>query len=246
MADIIPDPSVYEGETAAALQAYNSALASIAARRSNTLQNYGFTAQVDPNTGALGSYSIDPNNQYGQVQTLLGNEGANLDTLRSAAAARGIGQVGLGAQGADRYRFQMGGEQAGLGRQFVGEIGSEAADQVNAGDAYNTAKVQAQRDALMAAIQNGWFNQVSASASGDESQPQPLGAGGSDFAPAPQRAPLSTAAGSYYGVLSPANPTQYATPARAPAPKPPVKQPVVSGNKNANSGYFALNTLKGV
>lgn len=176
MADIIPDPSVYEGETAAALQAYQSALAAIGARRANTLQSYGFTAKVNPD-GTLAHYAIDPNNQYGQIQSLLGGEGNQLDALRHAAVARGIGHAGLGAQGESAYRNVMGAQQQGLGQGFVGEVGQEAADQFNATSGFNEAKVQAQRDALLSAIQNGMFTPVQATQSDytpPTSQPGPM------------------------------------------------------------------------
>ena len=175
---IIPDPSVYEGETAAALQAYQNAISSIAARRANTLQSYGFTAQVSP-SGQLQNYSIDANNPYGAIQTLLGNEGTNLTNLQHASVARGIGHLGLGAQGASAYRTQMGGEQQQLGQQFVGEIGQEASDQLGASTAYNEATVQAQRDALLSAIASGAFTPVKSTQATyapptNNPQPQPM------------------------------------------------------------------------
>lgn len=164
---IIPDPAVYEGETAAALQAYQNALAAIGARRASTLQNYGMTAKVDAN-GNLVNYGIDPNNQYGQIQQLLGGEGQQISALQHNAMDRGLGLKGLGAQGESQARFQGGLAQQNLGRQFVGEIGQEASDQYQATSAYSAAKLQAQRDAIAQAIQNSWFTPAPQSSTGTQ------------------------------------------------------------------------------
>lgn len=167
---IIPDPVVYEGETAQALQAYQNALSAIAARRANTLQNYGMTAHVDAN-GNLTNYGIDPNNQYGAIQSLLSNEGSQLQALQHNAMDRGIGLKGLGAQPINQARFQGGAAQQQLGQQFVGEIGQEASDQYGATNAYNAAKLQAQRDAIVSAIQNGYFTPAPQASAGTQPPP---------------------------------------------------------------------------
>jgi len=170
VSSIIPDPTVYEGESAQALQAYQSALAAISQRRAGTLQNYGMTAQVDPN-GNLTNYGIDPNNPYGAIQQLLDQEGSQLTGLQHASVDRGIGTSGLGAQDISQARFQGGQNQLNLGRQFVGEIGQEASDQYGANSSYNQAKLQAQRDAIVSAIQNSYFTPTPQSSG---TQPAPL------------------------------------------------------------------------
>lgn len=177
MADIIPDPAVYESETATALQAYQNALSAIAGRRANTLQNYGFTAQVDPTTGQLRNYSIDSHNQFGAVQQLMDSHQTEDQSVQQADVARGIGTLGLGAQQLQRVRLAHAAQTMGLGRQFVGEIGQEANEQLSALQGYNEAKVQAQRDALLSAIQNGFFTPVqqsSDSQSNNTTQPPPM------------------------------------------------------------------------
>jgi hypothetical protein len=186
---IIPDPAVYEGETAQALQAYQNALAAIGARRASTLQNYGMTAKVDAN-GNLTSYGIDPNNQYGAIQQLLGNEGSQITSLQHAAMDRGLGLRGLGAQDEARARFAGGQAQQQLGSQFVGEIGNEAADQYQAGVAYHSAQLQAQRDAIAAAIQNNWFTPVPQSSQGT-TQPTALTSSQQSKAPGTAKSPTA-------------------------------------------------------
>lgn len=158
MASIIPDPGTYQEETAQALRAYNDALAAIGARRANTLQSYGFTATVDPTTGALTNYSIDPHNQYGQIQQLFNSQQAGQQNLEQSDLSRGIGTLGLAGRLAAQLRTQQGGQTQALGQAFLGEIGSEAADQMSAATTYSGAKLQAQRDAIAAAIQNQQFN----------------------------------------------------------------------------------------
>lgn len=169
---IIPDPVVYGEQSAQALQAYQQALSQIAQRRAGTLQNYGMTAQVDAN-GNLKNYGIDPSNQYGMIQQLLGQEGSTLDSIQHAATGRGIGHTGLGAQDVSRARFQGGQAQQQLGQQFVGEIGQEASDQYGATANYNAAKLQAQRNAIISAIQSGAFTPVPSSSAG--TTPPPMG-----------------------------------------------------------------------
>lgn len=171
--DIIPDPAVYEGETAQALQAYQNALTAIAGRRSNTLQNYGFTASVDPTTGALQNYGIDAHNQFGALQQLMNQQQAEDQSTQQADVARGIGTLGLGAQQLARVRMAHAAGTQALGKQFVGEIGSEANDQLSALQGYNEAKVQAQRDALLSAIQNGFFTPVQQSNDSTQQTPPP-------------------------------------------------------------------------
>lgn len=158
MTSIIPDPSVYQGETAAALRAYQQALAAIGARRANTLQSYGFTAKVDPTTGQLSNYSIDPYNQYGQIQQLFGTQELGDHALEENNVGRGLGSSGLAQQLANRLRTAHGGQTLALGQQFLGDIGQEALDQVGARNTYSDATLQAQRDAIAQAIQNQQFS----------------------------------------------------------------------------------------
>lgn len=162
MADIIPDPGVYQGETAQALQAYQSALAAIAQRRAQTLQSYGFTAKVDPTTGQLTNYGIDGSNPYGQLQQLMDQQQGQQSQLSQNNLARGLGTSGLAAGLAQRLHNAQGGQTMGLGQQFMGEISGEANDQVAAQNAYSSARTQAQLDAINAAIQNQQFQQVAA------------------------------------------------------------------------------------
>lgn len=164
MASIIPDPAVYQGETAAALQAYQAALAAIASRRAQTLQNYGFTAQVDPTTGQLQNYAIDPNNQYGQIQQLFDSQQGQQHQLEQSTLSRGLGTSGLAAQLASQMRQAQGGQTLGLGQQFIGDIGGEAQDQVQAQNTYSAAQTQAQLDAIQAAIANQQFTPAPAAA----------------------------------------------------------------------------------
>lgn len=170
VSSIIPDPVVYGEQSAQALQAYQQALAAIASRRAGTLQNYGMTAQVDA-SGHLKNYGIDPNNPYGAIQQLLGQEGSAIDAAQHNAVARGIGLGGLGHQAESAARLAGGQAQLNLGRQFVGEIGQEAQDQYGASSSYQSALLQAQRNAIASAIQNGYFTPAQTSA---QAQPAPL------------------------------------------------------------------------
>lgn len=175
----LPIPALYGSETAAADDAYQKALASIGAKQAQLAQQYGFSIKTDPNTGALLDTRIDPNQQYSQVMNLLNSHAAGLRNLRESLAGAGLaggGLKGLAAQRAALLRFQQGGQLAGLGSQFAGQMGDLTNQRAGALATRNQGYNQAAQDAINFAISNGWFNQAAPAApptGGGSSTPPP-------------------------------------------------------------------------
>lgn len=141
--DIIPDAGVYGAESAAALNAYNNAIAQATATR-NTLYHQ---------SGLLNSGQVDPNNPFGQYQQLLSQQAAQYMADQENAAGRGLrGGLAHKAESADRvnsgfqnFRFQRG----------VNQIASNYASQKQqALSTRQAAEAQAYNDALNTALQN--------------------------------------------------------------------------------------------
>ena len=254
----LPIPALYGSETAAADDAYQKALASIGAKQAQLAQQYGFSIKTDPNTGALLDSRIDPTQQYSQVMNLLNAHSAGLRNLRESLAGAGLaggGMKGLAAQRAALLRFQQGGQLAGLGSQFAGQMGDLTNQRAGALATRNQGYNQAAQDAINFAIQNGWFNQAAPA-----SAAPPSGGGSSSTPPPPtdstQSLPLPvanegpTVMGAPTqvmpydsGVISAAaaSPTassfiqQYGNPFSAPAAKPQAVAPNRSGQAARNS-----------
>lgn len=192
----LPVPAIYAQETAAADDAYQKALASIASKQAQLAQQYGFSIQTDPNTGALLDTRIDPNQQYSQVMNLLGSHSQALRNLRESLAGAGLaggGMRGLAAQRAALLRFQQQGQVAGLGSQFAGQFGNLTNERAGALASKNQGYNQAAQDAINFAIQNGWFNQAAPAAPAAPSAPS---GGAPPAAPSPTDvAPMAGAEG---------------------------------------------------
>lgn len=138
----LQNSSVYLNETNAANAAYEKAKAQLLANRNSLYHQYGLT-----DTGA-----VDVNNPYGEYQSLLGTEGAALDSAHNDAIARGLGSGGLANQGEASLIPQQRLEQLGFQHQ-VDQSGSDYASGLEDAastktGAYNTAYQDALQDAL--------------------------------------------------------------------------------------------------
>ena len=138
----LTNSSVYLNETNAANAAYEKAKAQLLANRNSLYHQYGLT-----DTGA-----VDVNNPYGEYQSLLGTEGAALDSAHNDAIARGLGSGGLANQGEASLIPQQRLEQLGFQHQ-VDQAGSDYASGLEDAastktGAYNTAYQDALQDAL--------------------------------------------------------------------------------------------------
>lgn len=165
---ISPDAGIYGQESAAALQAYQSAQAQLLAQRNGLYNQYGFTQQG----------LVDPNNPYGQYQMLLGSEGAQLTADQNNAESRNLGTGGLANQQISADRFQ----QNAQNNQFQQQVGNVATNYnlglQSAQSTYDQAQAQAYSDAMNAALQQALINAMNGSGGSG-------GSGGGTITPPP-------------------------------------------------------------
>lgn len=141
---VIPNAGVYGAETAAALNAYNNAVAQAAAQRNTLYNQYGLT-----NSG-----SADINNPEGQYQQMLGAQGQQFQADQADAASRGLRGPGLANQQLSADRNQAQAQDFGF-QQQVAQVSADYNQQMQ--DALNTqqgADAQAYQDAMNTALQN--------------------------------------------------------------------------------------------
>lgn len=153
----IPGGDIYGWRKLDAEKAYQSALAQLSQRRTGILQQYGYAADFDPETGQAGNIRIDPNSQYGAVQQMLRGQAQQYDAAEAESQARGLGGVGLGAQASTEARYQGGRQTAALGSGLLGDLGSLSQAQLAAKQARDAAQWEAEWEASRAAIEDQAF-----------------------------------------------------------------------------------------
>jgi len=145
---IIPDAGVYGQETAAATNAYNTAVTNALAQR-NALYNQ---------RGLLNNGQVDPNNPYGQYEQMLNSEASQLTADEQNAAGRNLGRGGLANQQVSTDRNA----QAAQNFAFQQNVAADEANYQQAlQDALSTktsAVDQAYQDAMNTALQNMILN----------------------------------------------------------------------------------------
>lgn len=195
----IPGGSVHAGAALLAKTAYQKTLARINQQRGSTIQQAGFTSQIDPNTGMVSGLAVDPNNQYGDFQTLNRNQAQQDESSRWTAQSRGLGTGGgLAAQMRNQTRFDFGKQDAALATGLQGALSGYTDQQTQAANERDAALYQAELAAAQAAQQgNDW---------------SPTDYSGLDFIP--------------YGVNDPGATAAPATGVKAGAAKPAAKAPV--------------------
>jgi len=176
----------YATQAAMANAAYNQALSSINGQRQGALQSFGYTGSIDPSTGQITNMQVDPNNPFGQLQSLLRQGALDQQGVQAADAARGLGAVGgargggLAAQGLTNAKLSFGANSANLGQSLMGTLGDLSGQQQSAADTMNNALWQAELASAQNAIQTGAFNPADFSGITDAGVP---GSNPSDFAP---------------------------------------------------------------
>lgn len=151
---VIPGASTYLAQESQAQQAYEQAQNTLLSNRNSLYHQYGLTSDG----------SVDPNDQYGQYQTLLGNEGSALDSADQSALDRGLGTGGLAMQGEQSLR-QGQGEQNLAFQQQVDQAGQDyAGGLANASEARDTSINQAELSAAIAAANAGQYDIPTAAA----------------------------------------------------------------------------------
>jgi hypothetical protein len=154
---IIPDAGVYGAETAAALNAYNNAVAQAGAQRNQLYNQYGLD-----NSGA-----VDPNNPYGQYEQMLNAQGSQFQGDQADAAGRGLGRGGLANQQESQDRAAAGAQDFQF-QQQANQVSSDYNQQMQAAlSAEQGSNSQAYQDAMNTALQN----QLNALTAGQYSAP---------------------------------------------------------------------------
>lgn len=153
----VPGVGGYEQADVLATNAYNNALARINQQRMSTLQQYGYGGSVDPTSGTITGVHVDPNNPYGNFQTML--RGAAQQSMQDQMAnqERGLhGGLANQALSADKYVF--GGQSAQLGSALSDALSGLQDQQDTAGYTRDSALWQAEQAAAEQAIAQGQFD----------------------------------------------------------------------------------------
>jgi hypothetical protein len=147
----VPYLGPYKQQQALAQQAYESALSSLAAKRSQTLQQYGYMPTAD------GGMAVDPSNPFGQYQqTLLQNQ-SEADQLEHAAHSRGFMGAGLGHQGENAGKIAEQGRMFNLGQALTGSLADLANQQQGAQFDLSNANLLAQMNSIQYAQDHHLF-----------------------------------------------------------------------------------------
>jgi hypothetical protein len=147
----------YAQANLAANTAYKNTLARINQKRTQTLRQYGYLGDIDPNTGVLSNMRVDPNNAYGGLQGMLRHQAQDFQGAQDAASERHL--VGGLAHRADSdLRYQHGAESAQFGQGLTDTLGGFQDDQNQAAYTRDQALYQAQLDAARLAIENQQFS----------------------------------------------------------------------------------------
>lgn len=154
---LVPDAGVLAMGQAAATQAYQQALAKLNLQRSQTLNQAGYTATFDPNSGAYSNLSIDPHNPYGQVEQLFNTHALNLQNAQNAMEDRGI-RGGLAHQADTSAENQAHAETSNFASGLMNTLTGYEGAQGDAATQYQNSLYQAELAAIQAAIAGGNFN----------------------------------------------------------------------------------------
>ena len=141
---IIPNAGVYGAESAAALNAYNNAVANAKASRNQLYNQYGLT-----NSGA-----VDPNNPYGLYEQMLNAQASQFSADQADAASRNLGAGGLARQQLGVDRNAANAQDFGF-QQLVNQVPLDYNQAISS--ALNTRQgsdAQAYNDALNTALSN--------------------------------------------------------------------------------------------
>lgn len=180
----LPYAGVYLEQQNQAQAAYEQAQNSLLAQRNTLYHSYGLTD----------SGEVDPYNQYGQYQSMLGREGADLDTARNDSIGRGIGTGGLANQSQSALRNNDALEQLGFKQMVLGTQNDYsnglAAALAQRNSAFLSAEEQANQDALSALMAQGYWQQPGPS--GDDGSGSGTDDKGGSTTPPPSKTPKPT------------------------------------------------------
>jgi hypothetical protein len=154
--------------------AYNNTLARINRQRGSTLQQYGYLGDVDPTTGVLANVRVDPNNRFGDFQSLLRSHADQAQQAEFNSQERGL-HGGMANKAQSDLKYGFGQDSAHLGQNFANQFTDYQDQQSQAKYDYDKALYEQQLQDAQNAIANGDFNPAnygdSSSGSGDYSAP---------------------------------------------------------------------------
>lgn len=149
----IPNSGIYLQRQAQAEQAYQTALATIAQKKSETFRNYGF----------LENGQVDPNNNYGQIQNLWRNQAGAANQEDYSLLSRGI-HGGLAGQEHSALKGAEGAQNLDLQQGYTGAMNDLANQRTGAESEHSTALLNAQQEAMAQALQDNNFTPAEAEA----------------------------------------------------------------------------------
>ena len=159
----VPDyGGIYGQAQAAADEAYQKAQASIQAKRSGIMNQYGYAPDG----------SVDGNNPLGLYQQGRRQDALELSAAEDDAMDRGLGTSGLGAQVANAPRYGEAVRDAGIAGQYLDAMHGTDVDLENAYADRTNALLAARENQIQTAIQNGWFDSPATPGS-DSAVPNP-------------------------------------------------------------------------
>lgn len=153
----IPGADTYATAALGAKTAYQNTLARINAKRSDTLRQYGYLGDIDPNTGVVNNVRVDPYNQYGGLQQMLRSNADAGQQAQFASEERGL-HGGLAHKALSDVHYDLGNASQQLGTAFAGALGGYQDDQNSAAYQRDQALYQAELDSARLAIENQQFN----------------------------------------------------------------------------------------
>jgi hypothetical protein len=197
--------------------AYNNTLARINRQRGQSLQQYGYQGDVDPNTGVLTNVHVDPNSRYGDFQSMLRNQATIAQQAEYANQDRGL-RGGMANKALSDARYGFGQQSAQLGTNFANTFTDYQDQQTQAKADYDRALYEQQLQDAQAAIAAGNFNPAGdgGDGSGGDGSDGWTQVSGSTGYPDPYTAGAAAAvAGGYGGYVHPAGGGSPAKPSAA-------------------------------
>lgn len=174
----IPGAAVLAQMGAQGLAEYKKAVARYNQQRLNTMTQYGYTGDVNPDTGVVANMRVDPHNPYGTYQTMRYNNAVNYAQIRDQAFDRGLGGRGLGAQGIEHARFQWGSADAAMAQALQQTLTGFDQGQQDAHQTYQNLLWQIELERIREAAQQAQFPPYSGGGGGGGG-----GAAGPDMPP---------------------------------------------------------------
>lgn len=147
----VPGAAVWGQMVANGLAEYKKALARLNQNRQSTMTQYGYAADIDPETGTMKNMRVDSANPFGLYQGRRRNNAQQYMSLRDAASERRLGSRGLGAQGISDARWEWGAADTAMAQALSQTISGYDETQQGAWQAYQNLKFQAELEAARAA-----------------------------------------------------------------------------------------------